>query len=179
MADNDRNSSEDDLADGDAGEINKILGLPKPLFIKAAIGLTLLILAGGGAFFFLGSEEAIETIEVADDLLAPDGTAENNQAEMRSETADKTEMAERIMQLREESVVIKEENIQLREYILGLETEINALKSAAKPVNNQRKPDAAFLNSYGDDSNAFPPIVTEKPKPKPEPRWGEFKRPAS
>lgn len=174
MADSEKNTSEDDLPEGETAEGNKILGLAKPLFIKITIGLLILLLAGSGTFFFMSSSEEAPTEQ--SEMTIPDSD------NIKSDKEKMAEMAEKIMTQREESVTIKEENIQLREYILGLQTELNTLQNGVqkgREPRGQRKPDTTFLNSYGDDSNSFPPIVTEKPKPRPDPRWGEFKRPAS
>jgi hypothetical protein len=192
VAEKEENPSEGDLPDGEGAD-KKILGLPKPLFIKVAIGVVVLItLAGAGAFFLMGSEdvpaveEQADTEEAAGEFGLVNSLEQNAKGNAKPDDDAKTpaKMSERIMTLREEAITRKEENLQLREQIFALQTELATLKNdgsqtAKQPKSNQRKPDTAFLNSYGDDSNAFPPIETDPPKPKPEPRWGEFKRPAS
>jgi hypothetical protein len=174
VADSERKTSEDDSPEGEATEAKKILGLAKPLFIKVAIGLFILLLAGSVPFFLISSAE--DAPPEQSEVTIPDSA--NN----KSDKEKMAEMAEKIMTQREQSVTLKEENIELREYILGLQTELNTLQNGvqkAREPRAQRKPDTRFLNSYGDDSKSFPPIVTEKPKPRPDPSWGEFKRPAS
>lgn len=192
MAEKEENPTEGDLPDGEGAD-KKILDLAKPLFIKVALGLVvLIILACAGAFFLMGSDEApvpAEETTEADETEGEFGLV--NSLEQKSKGKDKSnegaatpaEMSERIIALREESIMHKEENLQLREQIFALQTELTTLKNSGTPNNkqatgNQRKPDTAFLNSYGDDANAFPPIETDPLKPKPKPRWGEFKRPA-
>jgi hypothetical protein len=177
VAEKEEKASEVDLPEAE-GDTPKILGLPKPLFLKVAIGLVVLILAGAGAFFLMGdeavpAEEAVEMIDEDKLVSTPDDNAESEDDKIVD-----AETAEKMMALREQSVIIKEENVQLREYILELQAEINRINGQlANPANTQRKPNAAFLNNYGNDANAFPPIETEQPKPRPKPRWGEFKRP--
>ena len=193
MAEKEENPSEGDLPDGEGAD-KKILGLAKPLFIKVAIGvLVLIILGGAAAFFLMGSDETPAPTEETTEAEEPAGEfGLINSLDQQSKGKNKpkegattpAEMSERIMALREEAIMHKEENLQLREQIFALQTELATLKSEGNPNNkpanaNQRKPDTAFLNSYGDDANAFPPIETDPPKPKPKPRWGEFKRPAS
>lgn len=191
MADNDRNAPDDDLPEGDTDDAPKILGLPKPLFIKVAIGIVVLaLLGGGGAFFFMGSDETPSQDEAAaeatDEFGLVSSLANASKKDDAAKPATNAELAEKVMVLREEAIFLREENIELREYILELKTQQGPQQNAQqdpppntqKSTDDQRKPDTAFLNNYGNDANAFPPIVLDPPKPRPEPRWGEFKRPA-
>ena len=194
MAEKEENPTEGDLPDGEGAD-TKILGLAKPLFIKVAIGvLVLIILGGAAAFFLIGSDEPPAPAEETTEASEPEGEfGLINSLDQQSKGKDNpekgaatpAEMSERIMVLREEAIMLREENLQLREQIFALQTELTTIKGEGNPNSKptdgkqQRKPDTAFLNSYGDDANAFPPIETDLPKPKPKPRWGEFKRPAS
>ncbi len=181
---------EEDLADlpeGEGGDTPKILGLAKPLFIKIVIGVVILLLAGGGAFFFMGSDEpaskdGVEAPEETDEFGLVSSLANAAKKDDAAKPATTTELAEKIMVLREEAISLREENIKLREYILELKTQQGPQQNVERPAPSktdaQRKPDTTFLNNYGSDANAFPPIEKDPPKPRPEPRWGEFKRPA-
>ena len=155
-------------------EAKKILGLPQPLLIKIAIGLVILLITVGGYFFFMTEEppveEVAETEMIGEDLLiAPPATEDSGNID--EETSSK------MMELREQSMTVREENLQLREHILKLESELIALKNTnQQSVDKNTNLNASVINNYGDDSKAFPPIITEPTKPRPKPKWGEFER---
>jgi flagellar basal body-associated protein FliL len=175
VADNDRDNASDDKQEGEGSEVKKRLGLPQPLLIKIGLGLIVLLLAAGGYFFLMAEEppvveDAAETQMINEDqLIAPPSPEATANAE--EESADK------VMALREQTMTLREENLQLRERIFQLESELTTFKEANKQsAHKNNVVDSQFINNYGNDEKAFPPIITEPAKPRPKPKWGEFER---
>lgn len=173
VAENKKDNASDVDQEGEAAEIKMLLGQPQSLVIKIAIGLVVILSLAAGAYFFFMPEEPVvkevDEIEMIDEdqLIAP------SPQKVTDNTNDNA--AENIMELREQALTLREENLQLRERIFQLESTLNSIKSQNNSKSNQR-PDAAFINNYNNDATAFPPIITDPPKPKPKPKWGEFER---
>jgi cytoskeletal protein RodZ len=184
VADNEEEKASDvDIAP----ETKKILGLPRPLLIKVAIGLVVLLIAAGGYFFFMAEDPSpVEDPAVAETEVTETNNffnpADKDSSTAKEDTADSTNSASTVMDYREQSMSFREENLQLRERIFQLESELTAFKSNTKQNATTNTNTAAtatntsLLHNYGDDSQAFPPIITDPPKPRPEPKWGEFDR---
>lgn len=174
MAEKDKDQASDDVLDDEVNNAKMLLGLPQPLLIKVSIGLVVILLCVGAYFLFMVEPPVDEAIEVIneDTLIAPinqqDVKAQNDSASPES----LAESEDKIMALREQSMTLREENLQLRERIFQLES---TLKTQQPISNTNPRPNAALINNYN-DANAFPPVITDPPKPKPKPKWGEFER---
>ncbi len=171
MAENDKNQASDVELEDATDKTKMRFALPQSLLMKIALGLTVLLLAAGTYFFFLADSSPNETSN-EDLLIAPttqqDADTESDATSMTTELA---ESQSQIMDLREQSMTLREENLQLRERIFELELE--AKRKTTTQLN--QAPDTAFINNYN-NTNAFPPVVTDPAKPRPKPKWGEFER---
>ena len=116
MDEKEENPSEGDLPDGEDAD-KKILGLAKPLFIKVATGVLVLIILGGvAAFFLMGSDETPAPAEETTEAVESEGefglinsldqqSKVNNKPEKEATTP--AEMSDRIMVLREEAIMLR------------------------------------------------------------------------
>ena len=153
---------------------DKILGLPKKIFIIVVAVVVTLIIAASVYFFLAGKEETNDNSEqngqnqatpTADKLINPPGnnaqpSAENDQAK------EIDDMRIQVFELREQVIQLKEENLILKKQIYDLET--------AKPQtgnnNNQARP---ARNPYDSKIKDFPPIEPYVPVDKPKPKFGD------
>jgi len=165
-------AEEDDMPktdiDGDE-DVKKILGLAKPLFIKVAIALIVVLLAAGAAVFFLTGEEPKPEDEVTEEVIDEDNLIDN--AQDSEETEEDAMESGQIQELQEQLQQIQDQNSKLNEQLDRIETRLIQTQE-----NNQKEASKAIVNNYGSTIKDFPPIDTEPPAPRPEPSWGDFKR---
>jgi hypothetical protein len=189
VADNEKDNPSDVSIEGDNADVKKLLGLPLPLLIKISIGVIIILIAVGGYFFFMADNDLSANDATAEEVIEKDSLffpSDNDSSTAKENTAEPADSASKIMDYREQSMSFREENLQLRERIFQLESELSAVKnktqqsagSASVSVSERKTDiDTSLMHNYGDNSQTFPPIITDPPKPRPEPKWGEFERP--
>lgn len=152
-----------DVVDEDNGDVKTILGLAQPLFIKIAAAIIVVIMISIAAWFFLSAEPAPNP--ESDDVIAENLIeGEETEAEPDEDTAALNDIQTHLQQ-------VEQQNTQLIEQLNRIEQKLITMEDKQQRINNQ-----AILNQYSDDK-AFPPVMTEPAQPRPEPSWGEFKRP--
>lgn len=173
--------SVDDESPEDGSEEKK-KGLSKPLLIKIAIGVTILIISvAAGAYFFLGSTD--EELEPGMEDIGVDNEVQESATEDLGdpmETASKPE-EQRVynLELREEMVAIKEENLRLKQQINEMGGQAD-LGSTADSVAKSMEEDAPPTELKTDPNPLYyqpDSIESLLPKtPAAEPKWGDFDR---
>lgn len=176
MADNEIDERlDEDSTDGDESNEEK-KGLSKPLIIKIAIGVAILLLGVGSYFFFIPQDKPPEqeSISELDNLI---DSSDANTA---------PEMAIKLLEMREEAVSLREENLKLRQRIMELESQDKMKGETTKPegdkkaTNIQQQSPSRKLNTdqyivnYRDDPSDYSVRYGPKSVPAPEPKWGEF-----
>lgn len=184
MADNEideRLRLDEDSADGDESNEEK-KGLSKPLIIKIAVGVIILLLAVGSYFFFIPKDKLPEqgAISEVDNLIES------------SDANTAPDMAIKLLEMREEAVSLREENLKLKQRIMELESQKNLKEETVKPeeaakdkkaTNIQQQSPSHKLNTdqyivnYRDDPSDYSVRYGPKSVPAPEPKWGEFAPP--
>jgi flagellar basal body-associated protein FliL len=178
MAENERDERlDEDSMDGDESNEEK-KGLSKPLIIKIAIGVTILLIGVGSYFFFIPKDKSPEqeSISEVDNLVTSDGNTE-------------PDMATKLLGMREEAVTLREENLSLKQRIMELESQNNLKEEIAKPeevttdkkaTNIKQKAPVGKLNTdqyivnYQDEPDDYRSRYEANSEAAPEPKWGEF-----
>lgn len=163
----------DDIAVDKEGQ-DKILGLPKKIFIIVVAVLIVLIIAVTAYFLLAGKDkeqanpqQAIQdqTSTTGDNLINPANT--NGQATTQQNQTDKNdELRTQVFELREQVIQLKEENLILKKQIFDLETKQPQAKASNNTVEQPRK------NPYDTEIKDFPPIEPYVPVEKPKPKFG-------
>jgi len=181
MADNDEIDErlDEDSTDGDESNEEK-KGLSKPLIIKIAIGVTILLIGVGSYFFFIVKDKPSEqeSISEVDNLI---------------DTETAPDMAIKLLEMREEAVTLREQNLSLKQRIMELESQNTLSGETAKPgevtkddkkaTNIKQKTPTHKLNAnqyivnYQDEPLDYPSRYETISEPAPEPKWGEFAPP--
>jgi cell division protein FtsN len=201
MADNVTDDALEEMPseEGSSNLASKILS--KPMLIKIAIGLTVLMLIAGGAYFYFMSSDEPSPEEAALDangeIISPTPTSESSGTEgdpPNSETSPLTKeyTAEdiKILKMREEAVALKEENLQMKERLSKLEGTQNPNVEITIPESDTTTPEGDAIapedNTKDSEADSKPKLKTNPyanlysrddtlvREPSPEPKWGEF-----
>lgn len=172
-------------------------GLSQALLIKIAIGLLVLLIIAGAAYFFLmpADEPASEVAaSIEESILSESDVTEDDATTKTLDSPEYTAEDIQLLKMREEAVALKEENLQMKERLSKLESQQN---SAVETSNtNVEIPEPAIDKAPAEDhkktTDATPkPTVKENPyanlysrdytrerepqrAPPPEPKWGNF-----